>query len=59
MKIIKEQSIIGLQQLQMAVVAATSARNSQARIAGYSPTQLVFGRDTTNMMEAPAGHFQF
>ena len=34
MKIIKEQSIIGLQQLQMAVVAATAARNSQARIAG-------------------------
>ena len=62
MKIIKEQSIIGLQQLQMAVVAATAARNSQARIAGYSPTQLVFGRDTTlptNMMEALAGHFQF
>ena len=58
MKIIKEQSIVGLGQLQMAVIAAAAARNSQARVSGFSPTQLVFGKDTsmpTNLMEALAG----
>ena len=62
MKIIKEQSIVGLGQLQMAVIAATAARNSQARVSGFSPTQLVFGKDTsmpTNLMEALAGQFHY
>ena len=62
MKIIKEQSIVGLGQLQMAVVAATAARNSQARVSGFAPTQLVFGKDTampTNLMEALAGQFHY
>ena len=62
MKIIKEQSIVGLGQLQMAVIAAAAARNSQARVSGFSPTQLVFGKDTsmpTNLMEALAGQFHY
>ena len=45
MKVIKEKSISGLDEMRSAVVASTAARNLQARVAGYSPMQLVFGKE--------------
>lgn len=64
MKIVKEKTIIGLDEMQSAVVAATSARNLQARVSGYSPMQLVFGRENPipgNLMDTLENgymHFQ-
>eukprot|EP00435_Cladocopium_sp_Y103_P022595 s3351_g5.t1 len=45
MRVIKEKSISGLDEVKSAVVASTAARNLQARVAGYSPMQLVFGKE--------------
>ena len=62
MKIIKETTATGLDDLQTAVTAATSARNRQARVGGFSPVQLVFGKDTSipsHLMEALSGQFKF
>ena len=62
MKMTKEHSILGLDDLQTAVVSACASRNRHARVAGFSPIQLVFGKDTsipTNLMDAMAGQFQF
>jgi hypothetical protein len=62
MKMTKEQTILGLEDLQTAVVSACASRNRHARVAGFSPIQLVFGKDTsirTNLMDAMAGQFQF
>ena len=62
MKMIKERTIIGLDELQTAVVAATTARNLQTRVAGYSPMQLIFGKEISmpgNLMETIAGQFHF
>ena len=62
MKMIKQSTIIGLEEMQTATVAATAARNLQARVAGYSPMQLIFGKEISmpgNLMEAIAGQFQF
>ena len=62
MKIIKETTAIGLDDLQTAVTAAISARNRQARVGGFSPVQLVFGKDTSipsHLMEALSGQFKF
>ena len=62
MKMIKERTIIGLEEMQTAVVAATTARNLQTRVAGYSPMQLIFGKEVSvpgNLMEAIAGQFHF
>eukprot|EP00435_Cladocopium_sp_Y103_P008686 s1575_g2.t1 len=62
MKVIKELTVIGLEEVQTAVVSVTAARNRQARVAGFSPVQLVFGKDTSipsNLMDAMAGQFHF
>lgn len=62
MKIIKEVTARGLDDLQTAVTAAVTARNRQARVGGFSPIQLVFGKDTSipsHLMEAMSGQFKF
>lgn len=62
MKMTKEQTILGLEDLQTAVVSACASRNRHARVAGFSPIQLVFGKDRsipTNLMDAMAGQFSF
>eukprot|EP00435_Cladocopium_sp_Y103_P046235 s919_g13.t1 len=62
MKVIKEVTLVGLEELQMAVVQVTAARNRQARVSGFSPVQLVFGKDCSmpqNLMDTLAGHMQF
>ena len=54
MKIVKEKSIMGLDEMQSAVVASTASRNFQARVSGFSPMQLVFGRENAlpgNLMD--------
>ena len=45
MKIIKEKSVMGLEEMKSAAACATAARNYQARVSGFSPVQLVFGRE--------------
>ena len=58
MKVIKETVVTGLEDLQSAVALVTASRNQQVRVAGYSPVQLVFGRDSTmpgTLMDALAG----
>ena len=55
MKVVKEKSIMGIDELQSAVVASTAARNMQARVSGFSPMQLVLGRENPlpgNLMDA-------
>ena len=55
MKVIKEKSIMGMGEMQSAVVASTASRNMQARVSGYSPMQLVFGKENFlpgNLMDA-------
>ncbi|CAK9117104.1 unnamed protein product [Durusdinium trenchii] len=62
MKIIKEKTIIGLEEVQTAVASAVASRNLQARVAGFSPAQLIFGKEMSlpgNLMEAIAGQFKF
>ena len=62
MKVIKETVVTGLEDLQSAVASVTASRNQQVRVAGYSPIQLVFGRDSTmpgNLMDALAGQMKF
>ena len=55
MKMTKEHTLLGLDDVQTAVVSACASRNRQA-------IQLVFGKDTsipTNLMDAMAGQFHF
>ena len=62
MKIVKEMTARGIDDMQTAVTAAVSARNRQARVGGFSPIQLVFGKDTSipsHLMEALSGQFKF
>lgn len=62
MKVIKETLAVDLDEIQTVATSATAARNRQARVSGFSPLQLVFGRDTSipsNLMEAMAGQFKF
>ena len=62
MKIIKEKTIIGLEEVQTAVASAVASRNLQSRVAGFSPVQLIFGKEMSlpgNLMEAIAGQFKF
>lgn len=40
-----------MEALQSAVVAVTAARNNQSRVAGFSPVQLVFGKDHGSLEE--------
>lgn len=62
MKVIKETVVTGLEDLQSAVALVTASRNQQVRVAGCSPVQLVFGRDSTmpgTLMGALAGQMKF
>eukprot|EP00435_Cladocopium_sp_Y103_P039904 s522_g10.t1 len=62
MKVIKEMVVVGLEDLQSAVASLTASRNQQVRVAGFSPVQLVFGRDNImpgNLMNALAGQMKF
>ena len=62
MKVIKELTIHGLDELQTAVVSVCASRNRQARVSGFAPIQLVFGKDTSlpeNLMNTLAGQLQF
>jgi len=62
MKVIKETTVIGLEDLKQAVVSVTASRNRQARVAGFSPIQLVFGKECgapNNLMDTLAGHMKF
>ena len=62
MKIIQEQTVIGLEEMRTATTSAVCSRNMQARVSGFSPVQLVFGRDLScpsNLMDMIAGHLQF
>lgn len=62
MKIIKEKTV-GLEEMKSAVTCATAARNYQARVSGFSPMQLVFGRETPvpgNLMDVlEKGHMMY
>ena len=54
--------MIGLEDLKQAVVSVTASRNRQARVAGFSPIQLVFGKECgapNNLMDTLAGHMKF
>ena len=44
MKIIKEKTVMGLEEVETTVAAAVAARNLQSRVSGFSPIQLIFGR---------------
>ncbi|CAE7261787.1 RE1 [Symbiodinium necroappetens] len=63
MKTIKAVTARGYSETKECVVAATAARNRQARVGGFSPTQIVLGKDVTipsslwGQMEK--GHFKF
>ena len=62
MKIVKEVAAFGLDEMRTVVTSAVASRNRQARVSGFSPIQLVFGKDTSvpsNLMEALAGQFKF
>ena len=62
MKIVKEVTASGLDDMQTAATSAVAARNRQTRVGGFSPIQLVFGKDTSipsHLMEALAGQFKF
>ena len=62
LKVIKETTAIGLDDIQTALTSTVASRNRQARVSGFSPLQLVFGKDTSipsNLMEALAGQFKF
>eukprot|EP00438_Fugacium_kawagutii_P019634 Skav232807 [mRNA] locus=scaffold614:489248:497143:- [translate_table: standard] len=63
MKVIKEKTIMGLDEMQSATVSATAARNLQVRLAGYSPMQRVFGRENPmpgNLMDVlENGHMNY
>eukprot|EP00913_Durusdinium_trenchii_P032182 g30134.t1 len=57
-----KKTVIGLEEVQTAVAAAVAARNLQSRVSGFSPIQLIFGREMSlpgNLMEAIAGQFKF
>ncbi|CAK8989357.1 Uncharacterized protein SCF082_LOCUS1772, partial [Durusdinium trenchii] len=63
MKIIKEKSVMGLEEMKSAAACATAARNYQARVSGFSPVQLVFGRENPipgNLMDVlEKGHMMY
>ena len=62
MKVIKETRVVGLEDLKQAVVSVTASRNRQARVSGFSPIQLVFGKECgapNNLMDTLAGHMKF
>ncbi|CAL1140460.1 unnamed protein product [Cladocopium goreaui] len=62
MKVIKETTVVGLEDLKQAVVSVTASRNRQARVSGFSPIQLVFGKECgapNNLMDTLAGHMKF
>ena len=63
MKIIKEKSVMGLEEMKSAAACATAARNYQARVSGFSPVQLVFGRESPipgNLMDVlEKGHMMY
>ena len=44
MKIIKEKTVMGLEEVETTVAAAVAARYLQSRLSGFSPIQLIFGR---------------
>ena len=61
-KVIKETTVVGLEDLKQAVVSVTASRNRQARVSGFSPIQLVFGKECgapNNLMDTLAGHMKF
>ena len=62
MKIVKEMTVIGLEEMRTSTTSAVCSRNMQSRVCGFSPIQLVFGKDLScpsNLMDMIAGHLQF
>ena len=63
MKIVKEKTVMGLEEMKSAVTCATAARNYQARVSGFSPVQLVLGRENPmpdNIMDVlEKGHMMY
>ena len=62
MKIVAQVSAVGMEDMKMVVSSAVTARNQQARISGFSPLQLVFGKDVSvppNLMMAMEGQMKY
>ena len=60
MKIVREKAIVGLDEMSM---AATSATSSRPRLSGFSPVQIVFGKENPwpgNLLDATdKGHWHY
>ena len=63
MKTIYAVTAKGYSETKECVVAATAARNRQARISGFSPTQIVLGKDvaipSSLLEQLHKGHFKY
>ena len=62
MKIINQVSATNMDDMKMVVSSAVAARNQQARVSGFSPLQLVFGKDVSippNLMMAMEGQLKY
>lgn len=62
MKMVNEVSANNINDMRMVLSSAITARNQQARISGFSPLQLVFGKDVNippNLMMALEGQLKY